>query len=617
MLDRLIQAVRRHPDSWVIVGAVGLAVLLRLPTLHQPLLEAHEFRQTQTAYTASLYHEQGIDLLHAPLPVLGPPYDVPFEFPLFQAVASLVMEIGIPPDPALRATGLAFFVLTGVFTWGLVRHVAGRGAGIGALLFFLFSPFSIVWSRTSMIEYLATALAVGALWAGLAWRDAPRPWLWAIVLGAATLAMVVKITTAIFWLVPLILYRATRDLPGLTGWVRVRLDPGFLALLGLPFVAGLAWTAHADAIKAASPATAWLTTEAIGDWAYGTMAQRQNVEIWVDIGERVAPYLVGLPFLALIPFAAWAAFRSGQTLFWVGIVLAGFLPIIVVFNLYWIHDYYLAAISPVIAAMLGLGAAKVVGLLRPRRWLQVGALAVFGLAWAFTMWSTQDYWRKVYDPVSDGWGVLGMAAELAAATSPDDEVVIAWKDWSPSILYYGRRRGMMVQRDSRAGLAIDALDKGPYAIYFAADPQGGMIWPLREWPWIGVLGPRTYAVGQTPDDLRGAGLLATDDSAAWEAAVAVGTSIEVDPRAVPCDGGAPYEVPAGRSGTWLHFGSDPPREARIDLATGLAPVPVRSYIFIDAKLAPAGSRILGRCLGATNAPVQFIEALDAPGPLSR
>ena len=35
------------------------------------------FRQTQTAYTARIYHEQGIDLLHPKLPVLGEPFEVP------------------------------------------------------------------------------------------------------------------------------------------------------------------------------------------------------------------------------------------------------------------------------------------------------------------------------------------------------------------------------------------------------------------------------------------------------------------------------------------------------------------------------------------------------------
>ena len=86
---------RGRPIRWnprlgelAVVVAVPLAVYVALviaPTLGRPLLERHSFRQTQTALTARIFHEQGIDLLHPKLPVLGAPFEVPFEFPLFQA----------------------------------------------------------------------------------------------------------------------------------------------------------------------------------------------------------------------------------------------------------------------------------------------------------------------------------------------------------------------------------------------------------------------------------------------------------------------------------------------------------------------------------------------------
>ena len=64
----------------VVVAMAAFATVVAL-TLDQPLLERHSFRQTQTAYTARIFHEEGIDLLHPKLPVLGEPFEVPFEFP--------------------------------------------------------------------------------------------------------------------------------------------------------------------------------------------------------------------------------------------------------------------------------------------------------------------------------------------------------------------------------------------------------------------------------------------------------------------------------------------------------------------------------------------------------
>ena len=70
-------AVRSRPlaTGQRIFGPAALlvvAVVIHLPTLSQPLLEAHAFRQTQTAYTTLMFARDGIDLLRPPLPSWGP-----------------------------------------------------------------------------------------------------------------------------------------------------------------------------------------------------------------------------------------------------------------------------------------------------------------------------------------------------------------------------------------------------------------------------------------------------------------------------------------------------------------------------------------------------------------
>lgn len=60
--------------------------------------------------------------LHPTLPVFGEPFEVPFDFPLFQAAASVVMEAGVEDDTAMRVTGLACFLLTALLLFSLGRH---------------------------------------------------------------------------------------------------------------------------------------------------------------------------------------------------------------------------------------------------------------------------------------------------------------------------------------------------------------------------------------------------------------------------------------------------------------------------------------------------------------
>ena len=167
----------------------------------------HAFRQTQTAWTAREFHEGGFDLLHPKLPVFGEPFEVPFEFPLFQALAALPMELGLAEDTSLRLTSLLCFVLTALLLWGLVRYIAGPVGGVAALVAFVFTPLALLWSRTSMIEYLATAGAVGFAFALVLWRDRRRPVFLALALAAGLVGMLVKPTTAVFWILPALLYR--------------------------------------------------------------------------------------------------------------------------------------------------------------------------------------------------------------------------------------------------------------------------------------------------------------------------------------------------------------------------------------------------------------------------
>ena len=204
--------------------------MIHLPTLGAPILDRHPFRQTQTAYTARIFHEEGIDLLHPKLPVLGPPWEVPFEFPLYQAAAAAVMDVGVPEDQALRLTGLASFILTAGLLWLLVCRQAGWLGATVAMGVFLFSPLGIAWGRAALIEYLALALSLGFALAGMRWR-ADRSGIWFVLaLALGCLAALVKITTAVFWILPFALLAVRRDddpqtgrsgpRPGLCPWHR-------------------------------------------------------------------------------------------------------------------------------------------------------------------------------------------------------------------------------------------------------------------------------------------------------------------------------------------------------------------------------------------------------------
>src|SRR2546423_2871146 len=186
----------------VVLLSLIVAGCIRLPTLFQPLLEAHPFRQTQTAYTAVLYHRNGIDLWHTPLPVVGPPWEVPFEFPLFQAGGAVLMNLGIAMEPALRGLSLACFLATAAVLWQLIARERGPLAAGAATLFFLFSPFSLLWSRTSMPEYLATFLGISFVALAVSWGQSGHRKRLAGAIAVGFLAKIGKAPTGQIWISP-------------------------------------------------------------------------------------------------------------------------------------------------------------------------------------------------------------------------------------------------------------------------------------------------------------------------------------------------------------------------------------------------------------------------------
>src|SRR5215813_4170358 len=340
----------------------AISAVPRLVHLDVPPLDRHDFRQTQTAITVQNFLDHGVKVLRYETPVFGPPWTVPFEFPLFQLLAYAVAKIlGLNVDLACRLTAVLCFYASAAMLFVLVRHWASTRLAVLALAAYVLSPFSVIWSRAVLIDYTSVALALGYLHATLLWSLEGRAAaaIWAVPLGA--LGAVTKITTGATVAVPVALALAWRVH---RSWVARRsegqplLDLGVgVAIAGIPLAAGIGWTMWVDAIKASQPATAALTSLSLARWNFGTWSQRTALDGWGHIlGWVVTAILPGafaLSLLLAIPFfrgseprlrrAGWAA-------------LAGLLlPVALFFNLYWVHDYYLIALTPSLAFLAAAG----------------------------------------------------------------------------------------------------------------------------------------------------------------------------------------------------------------------------------------------------------------------
>jgi 4-amino-4-deoxy-L-arabinose transferase-like glycosyltransferase len=415
------------------------------------LTDDHAFRQTQTAITAHFIHGLG-DLWRYETPVLGPPWSVPFEFPLYQALAKgLSVVAGLSLETAGRLVGVGAMLLC---VWPLTRIAQALGAGQPAWVLapVFLAPLYVFWSRAFMIE--TTALLFALIYLDMLLRmlrtgRARRWWLAGLVV-SGLLAALVKVTT----LLPLML------LAGLAmawlAWQVVgrRTDAKLLGSLLLAHllivVPAWVWLAHADALKAANPVGAFLTSQALTQWNFGTPAQRLDPQVWFQVADHAADMLFPLPepmrgFKALLVGIWLAVFVfflrrcDSDRRVQVAAVLALFLaPFLVFTNLHRVHTYYQAANGVFLLLAFGLAAEGA---------LASGGRARRAVPWAFGLSVLAlgvASFCDLHVKGTQAGQLREISAQLQAQTSADEVVAITGQDWSPVIPYQAGRRALMI-----------------------------------------------------------------------------------------------------------------------------------------------------------------------------
>ena len=299
-----------------------------------------------------------------------------------------------------------------------MRLAAGRAAAWAATIAFMVAPLGLLWSRASLMETLAVAASLGSVYGMLRWdRSGSRQGL-VIAIGLGMVASLVKITTAVVWLVPaLFLVR------------RSRLGP--VAVVGVAMVVGVAWTTYADSIKLATPAMAALASSNPGmrDWNFGSIRERLDPATWT----AMIPWVVGLlgPVLLLSPRSLVDSRLARWSIATIAIALATFT------NLFSVHDYYWMALGPAFAILVGLSVARIWalpdrGVARSRT---IGAVGLVVISFYF-----YPRWIRAFGS-TDETDTLRLAAQVQAQSSPGELVAIQGRGWSPAVLFYAERRG--------------------------------------------------------------------------------------------------------------------------------------------------------------------------------
>lgn len=432
-----------RPWSWetrlcVLIFGLALALNVGLSSIgwDNTLIGGYQFRQIQTAITTDYFIRDGIKLNYE-TPVLGTPWEIPLELPLFQAcVAKFVGVTGMDLDQAGRFVSWLFFLsaLPACFLLlGRFEVPAPRRLLFLALL--LLSPVYLFFSRGFLIESAALAFSCWFLLSFGRWLDRPRlGWFLAAAICGA-LAGTIKVTTFIVFLCAAFLLLLTALRTSGAGdrkrlWLRAAVG------VSLPSVAAVAWVVWTAAIRRLNPETGLLEGH-FGYWSFGDLALRLSPSYWLRTYRVWADLVVGEAGLVVV--ALYYCWLRGRYRWVIGGCLLAFLSGQLIFaNLYWVHAHYFYASALFLVAALGFFICEFLDQAAvpfAARWLFVLALLGFELS---------AYHRAIFPAQKDNTPVPDYVAALKSFTAPDDILVIIGQDWDGMVPYYSGRRALML-----------------------------------------------------------------------------------------------------------------------------------------------------------------------------
>jgi hypothetical protein len=412
---------------------------------HHSLYDEHGFRQTQTAITAYFLSKGGPFFAYE-TPLLGPPWTIPFELPVYQwLVAKLHLLTQLPLIESGRWIGRLFFWLALLPLYFIFRHCqlkpATRWLGLSL---YLLSPLYLFWSRTFLIESTALFFALTYLAGFLSAQNSAKP-NFLLLLSLAffgSLAGSIKVTTALaFFAIAggLFLWTAVTA----NSWKEQRakfLLTGIFAF-AIPGILSLLWIRYSDAMKSLSPLADFIRSKELQTWNFGTWQQRTSGDLWYMFFRKTLHDSIGhrTTFLLSLPFLLWVPKR--HKILCLVTVLAFLLPPLTFTNLHIEHTYYWYANGIFLLAYLTFLLDGILQSSLPYRKIFCAALAA--VAVTLTVREYSKFFMEVQK--RNDTGLTEAFRKLQAALPEDDVVLIIGADWYPAFTWEIKRRTIMVR----------------------------------------------------------------------------------------------------------------------------------------------------------------------------
>src|SRR6266516_688744 len=395
------------------------AVAARLVLIDHPYIDSWSWRQSDLAAIARNFEKNGFHFAYPQVDWAGDaPGYVGTEFPILPFLAALCYKASGVHEWIGRSQAVIFFARSLPFFFLLVREIFGGMAATWATFFYSFAPLNIFAGRSFMPDVPSLSLALIGLYFFLRWIDNERPAVFVWAAFAISLALLIKLPTAIIGAPLLFLvWQKWR-----WNFLRQRVIWLFTATTILP---SLAWYWHAHQIA----------ERYYPHHFFGAGGIRIEHFSWYTGIMRLTATLSLTPILLIIAVIGLFVARRGKHAYFFHWWLAAMILFIVIVGYGNRHPWYQLPLVPIAAAFAGAACALVGSKISVSR---VAVITLSILVASSFLVLAYGYVRPLYRQSAAELRAAGL--ELRKITSPD-ALVIAADDGDPTIFYYAERQG--------------------------------------------------------------------------------------------------------------------------------------------------------------------------------
>ena len=457
-----------------------LAAALRLLYIDAPLLDAHRWRQVDTAFMARAFYEGGINPLRPEANWGGAHGYVESEFPLLPALVALLYHVFGPDEIWGRLAVAAFSVGVVVLTYLLAKTLLGTPAGLAAATLVAVSPSAVFYGRAVMPDTLMVFFSLAALVGFI--RHGESRSARALMAGSLSLALAILVKLPGILVLAPVACAVWKS----RGHGALR-DRRLLLALTLPCLAAAGWYVYAYSIYLHTGLTFGVigTTKTypldVGPGPWPTAFSKWSSIELLTSANFYKTLFARLYFVHLTPpgFALGVmGLLAWRTVSWRG-VADGWLLAMLAFIAaagagHMGHDYYQLPLVPICALYFAAVAwpafdaawiARTVGPGALSRLVTGAAIGGVGLVCFLQSGVIERHFRPANLDVR-----LWLAAQAIDGAADNNDLMVVVDDYgvnSPMLLYFAHARGWSLDADTATVHVVSGLRLSKGARYFA------------------------------------------------------------------------------------------------------------------------------------------------------